>query len=514
MKGDISMSGPDVRCPDHAALDAERTLWKGVVEGIADELWVCDVNGRMSLMNLHAVTSMGLEAFEGKSVMEVLEEVDILYPDGTPRPPEEAPLLRSLKGEIVRGEEIMRHRKTGLERHRQFSSSPTRDASGAITGAVAIVRDITEMIHAEEALLDSEGRFRALVKASSEVVYHMNADWSEMRQLSGGGFIVETEAPIRDWLQKYILPEDQQHVVAVINQAIQAKGIFELEHPVRRRDGSLGWTRSRAIPILDPKGEIIEWFGIASDITERKQAEETLNKLNEDISARNRELLRLNKELETFAYSVSHDLRAPLRIMEAFAKAMLEDYAEKLDEAGRNYLVRIRHSADQMSLLIEDLLELSRISRQELSKMNYDLSYLASSIIWGLQEGDPMRNSEIVIAEGMRADVDPNLMRIALTNLLANAWKFTSKTEKTRIEFGAMKQEGKTVFFVMDNGAGFDPVNAEKMFMPFQRLHSASEFEGTGIGLAIVDRIIRRHGGTIWAEGEVGKGAVFYFSLE
>ena len=166
-----------------------------------------------------------------------------------------------------------------------------------------------------------------------------------------------------------------------------------------------------------------------------------------------------------------------------------------------------------MSRLLEDLLRLSRISRQDIQRMDYDLSGLASAVMNSLREATPAKNVEMVIAEELRAVVDPNLMKIALTNLFHNAWKFTSKIEKARIEFGAMKQDAKTVYFIKDNGVGFDPANVEKMFRPFQRLHTEKEFEGAGIGLAIVERIIRRHKGKIWAEGEVGKGATIYFTL-
>jgi len=167
-----------------------------------------------------------------------------------------------------------------------------------------------------------------------------------------------------------------------------------------------------------------------------------------------------------------------------------------------------------MTRLIEDLLRLSRISKQDMDRMDYDLSRLASSIAAGLREADPGRSIDVVIAEGLRASVDPNLMRVVLANLIENAWKFTSKTTNARIEFNAFKKDGKTVYFIRDNGAGFDQAYAEKMFLPFQRLHTEKEFEGTGIGLAIVERVIRRHGGSVWAEGEVGKGATVFFTLE
>jgi len=242
------------------------------------------------------------------------------------------------------------------------------------------------------------------------------------------------------------------------------------------------------------------------DITARKLAEDLLQKAHN-------ELAEANKELEAFSFSVSHDLRAPLRSVSGFSKIVYEDYADKLDTQGKDYLVRIKNGSDRMSQLIEDLLRLSHISRQKIERMDYDLSSLASAVINNLREADPARKVEVVIAERLRAVVDPNLMKIALTNLFNNAWKFTSKNENARIEFGAAEKDAKTLYFVKDNGAGFDPAFAEKMFKPFQRLHTEKEFEGTGIGLSIVERIIRRHEGRVWAEGEVGKGVTIYFTL-
>ena len=236
-------------------------------------------------------------------------------------------------------------------------------------------------------------------------------------------------------------------------------------------------------------------------------------KLSEDMAARNLELESLNKELEAFIYSISHDLRAPIRTMSGFAKILHEDYAGKLDEKGQDYLDRILKGSVKSTRLIDDLLHLSKISRQEIERIDTDLNKRALKIVEQLREMNPGRNVEVVVQEGLTASVDPRLIELVLTNLLGNAWKFTSKQEKARIEFGSIVKDGETVYYVKDNGAGFDMTYADKMFWPFNRLHTDKEFEGTGIGLTIVERIIHRHGGKVWAEGEVGKGAVFYFTL-
>lgn len=243
------------------------------------------------------------------------------------------------------------------------------------------------------------------------------------------------------------------------------------------------------------------------------RAEEDVLKLSEDMATRNLELEGVNKEMEAFIYSVSHDLRAPLRTMSAFISFLYEDYSERLDDQARDYLSRIRGSSVKMSKLIEDLLDLSRLSRQEVNRTEVNISALTASIVSGHREANPDRNVEILMEDGVTALTDPSLTEIVLSNLIGNAWKFSSKTAKARIEFGSIEKDGKTVYYVRDNGAGFDPQYAARMFQPFHRFHSDDEFEGTGIGLSIVERIIRRLGGKVWAEGEVGKGATLYFTF-
>jgi signal transduction histidine kinase len=273
----------------------------------------------------------------------------------------------------------------------------------------------------------------------------------------------------------------------------------------------------RASPIRnrDELAQLIETFnGMLSQIQERDAAlQQAHDQLEARVAERTRELAATNKELEAFAYSVSHDLRAPLRAIDGFSQALIEDYSDRLDATARTHLDRARHAAQRMSRLIDDMLNLSRVTRSPIHREPLDLSGMAHSVIEELHQAEPERKVEFTIKDGLTATGDSALLRAALENLLRNSWKYTSGHASAKIEFGQIRENGKSPFFVRDDGAGFDPRFADRLFGAFQRLHTEAEFAGTGIGLATVQRIIHRHGGEIWAEGEVEKGATFYFTL-
>jgi len=282
--------------------------------------------------------------------------------------------------------------------------------------------------------------------------------------------------------------------------------VRDAEVVLRTKDGGRMTALFSASPLLDRDGRPRGRIGVAKDITERKRAEKALlaAKLAAESSA---------KELEAFSYSVAHDLRAPLRAVDGFSQILLDKYAGRLDEAGRDYLRRVREASGKMSGLIDDLLDLSRITRGPLKLATVDLSALAREIGEELRKAEPRRAVDFSVATGLTARGDAGLLRIAIGNLLGNSWKYTSRHARARIEFGARPLEGRTAYFVRDDGAGFDMAFVGRLFQPFTRLHATADFEGTGIGLALVERVIARHGGRVRCEGEVERGAVFYFTL-
>ncbi|TSA45493.1 MAG: PAS domain S-box protein [Deltaproteobacteria bacterium] len=321
---------------------------------------------------------------------------------------------------------------------------------------------------------------------------------------------------IKQPIARFILKEDQDIYY------LHRKQLFETGEPqayelrMVKKDGTAFWAHLEATAAQDADGALI-FRTVLSDIAERKRAEEKIKELMGELEMRVVERTALleaaNKELEAFCYSVSHDLRAPLRGIDGFSQALLDDYGEKLDDTAKSYLDRVRKAAQHMDRLIDDMLTLSRVTRSEFHYESVDLSNMVRAISEKLQQNNPDRTVDVIIRDGVFVNGDANLLQIALENLVDNAWKFTMREARPQFEFGKTVKDGKTACFIRDNGVGFDMAYVDKLFDAFNRLHTTFEFPGTGIGLATVQRIINRHGGQVWAEAEVEKGAMFYFTL-
>jgi PAS domain S-box-containing protein len=315
----------------------------------------------------------------------------------------------------------------------------------------------------------------------------------------------------------FLTPSELQEQVIQFRKMVKAGKVVPPTESVRvARDGRRIDVMISVSPILGQDGRFVGSATITHDITERKRAEAALSKLNEELESRVKDrtadLEAANKELEAFSYSVSHDLRAPLRSILGFGNFLMAENAEQLNAEGKTRLHRILNAGKRMEALIDDLLNLSRVSRQEIRRQEVDLSALAGGVVADLIQRHPEREVQAKVQPEMRVNADAGLLRIVLENLIGNAWKFTAKTDNACIEVGLDIRDGKSIYYIRDNGAGFDMTYAHKLFAPFQRLHSRDEFEGSGIGLSIVNRIVAKHGGRVWVESEKGKGATFYFT--
>lgn len=406
------------------------------------------------------------------------------------------------------------------ERHLlAWSVTFLRDAAGAVEFVVGTGIDITARHHAEEALKRSEEHWRALIEHSTDLIGVLGADAS-IRYISPSiRHLLGTDPS--EWIGRSALelihPEDVPAVVEALQAGVEHRDTGEpMCFRVRHADGS--WRLFEGVdnnligvPAVD--GIVVN----LRDVTERQAAEEALAVLNEDLERRVHErtaqLAAANRELESFNYSVSHDLRTPLRHIREFARILVEDHAGQMDATGGQYLGRIVNAAQRMHELVEALLVLSRLGLAQLHIRAVDLSGMAEEILADLRQADPQRVVAAVVARGVVVHGDPRLLRIVMDNLLANAWKYTARHSRARIEFGRYEQAGRVVFFVRDDGAGFDMKYADRLFTPFQRLHDRDEFEGTGVGLATVQRIVHRHEGEVWVEAEVEQGAQVSFTL-
>lgn len=393
------------------------------------------------------------------------------------------------------------------------------DQVGAVGQAFNDMADSVSTAHRE--LTEKEALFRLLTEGSNDWIC-LHGDAGEYLHASPAsrellGYDPDELVGLRPY--SLIHEDDRDRVRATAQKSIGSHSSGTVPaYRMQRKDGTFVWLESSIspAPVGSPEGATV--ISVSRDVTDRVEAEARIRALNETleerVSQRTQELQDLNRELEAFNYSVSHDLRAPLRSIDGFSKLVLSRHSSQLDEQALDYLTRIRAAAQRMGILIDDLLKLSRIGRRDLAPKLIDLADVAKGTLAELEEAEPDRRVDIRIPAGLLVQADPGLMAIVTDNLVGNAWKFTSKTPDPKIEMGVVDNEGERVFFVADNGAGFDPTYAAKMFAPFQRLHRTEDFPGTGIGLATVAKAIRLHGGRIWAEGTPGAGATFFFTLD
>jgi len=502
--------------------ERERLLLQleAILNSINEGVAVSDLEGHVSIMNREALALHEIENIEEvrRPLIEYWEMFELFDLDGRLVQFEDWPLPRALRGERFVDYEVRVHRKdTGRVWIASYSGSPVHNNAGETILAVITVRDVTERKRMEQALQDSEVHYRTLFDSIDE------------------GFCIiemifnETDNPIDyRFLETNPSFEKQTGVVNAKGKRIRELAPKHEEHwfeiygrvaltgePARfqKRAEQLGrWYDVYAFRFGRPEDRQVAI--LFNDITERRRAEEEIKRLNADLAARAAELEIANRELEAFNYTVAHDLRKPLTVVNGYCQALGELCGSKLDEACNGYLREAYEGTLRMNRLIDALLNFSRLAHVEPRRESVDLSAMAHLVAAELKLAEPERRVGFQIADGVSVDGDAALLRIVLDNLLGNAWKYTSTREEAVIEFGMTEIDGHPACFIRDNGAGFDMEYAEKLFIPFQRLPGAEECKGFGIGLATVERIIRRHGGKIWAEGEPDKGATFWFTLQ
>ncbi|HNY02744.1 MAG TPA: ATP-binding protein, partial [Bacteroidales bacterium] len=402
--------------------------------------------------------------------------------------------------------------------------SPLYDIRGELIGTVGSAQDRTAEKEISRQLAEREQQLSTLVSNLPGMIYRcQEGEKGRLTFVSSGCYAV-TGYTVEDFMEHrsvrfddLILDNFRDHVLAKWRTSLENYEMFEEEYPILTAGGDVRWVWERGHGVFNDKREVLYMEGYIEDITVRRHAEEEIKKLNDELEGRvlerTAQLQAANSELEAFSYSVSHDLRAPLRAIDGFTRVLEDDYHDCLDEEGKRICKVIQENAIRMGQLIDDLLALSRLNRADMHYSLINMAALAREVYEEVISNEAKQRTTFVTEHLMPAPGDPVLIRQVLVNLLGNAVKFSSRRIKAEIRISSNQKRDSVIYCVKDNGAGFDMKYADKMFGAFQRLHSVKEFEGTGIGLAIVQRIVNRHGGSVWAVGAIDQGAAFYFSL-
>lgn len=509
------------RSSSEGALRESEEHYRRLVEGIGEVILTLDMDLRVTYASPSVERQAGFKVDEvvGRSVGEFmtpesLERVKLLFAEqlgGQRESDVHPPVAVMVEMELMR--------KDGSVYPAEVSAGFLRDRNSVPRGVLIVSRDVTEQKEDRARIRDSEEKYRTLFESSLDGIVSVDMDGiitgANRAYLDMLGYSLDE---VKGLTYQQLTPE-KWHAMEqdLIDSQVNVRGFSDFyEKEYVRRDGSVFPISIRTWLIEDERGEPVGMWAIVRDVTEHKRIEEERRTLNQEMERRvierTAQLQAANQEMEAFSYSVSHDLRAPLRAIEGFSRMLMEEHSDRLDEEGLRLLSIIRQNSDYMGELIEHLLMLSRVDRRELAEVEVDMNALARQVAEEHQQSLDGRILDFALEDLPPAKGDPLLWHQVWENLLSNAVKFTRYEDRAQVQVGCLKGDGENIYFVKDNGAGFDMKHADRLFGVFRRLHSPEEYEGVGVGLALVQRIVRRHGGRVWAQGKPGEGATFYFT--